>query len=68
MQLKAVGCSAISILWQQAAFVKTVLVPYENGHVEGSLLLKYRDCTAYNGFELYLMRCGVILLLLIIYI
>ena len=35
---------------------------------EGSLLPKYRDCTTYNDFELYLMCCGVMLLLLIIYI
>ena len=33
---------------------------------EGSLLLKYRDCTTSNDFELYLMCCGVMLLLLII--
>ena len=46
---KAVGCSTISILWQEAEFVKAVLVPYEYLHVEGSLLLKYLDCTAYNG-------------------
>ena len=35
---------------------------------EGSLLPKYRDCTTSNDFELYLMCCGVMLLLLIIYI
>ena len=35
---------------------------------EGNLLPKYRDCTTYNDFELYLMCCGVMLLLLIIYI
>ena len=35
---------------------------------EGSLLPKYRDCTTSNDFELYLMRCGMMLLLLIIYI
>ena len=35
---------------------------------EGSLLPKYRDCTTYNDFDLYLMCCGVMLLLLIIYI
>ena len=34
---------------------------------EGSLLPKYRDCTTYNDFELYLTCCGVMLLLLIIY-
>ena len=34
---------------------------------EGSLLPKYRDCTTSNDFELYLMCCGVMLLLLIIY-
>ena len=34
---------------------------------EGSLLPKYRDCTTFNVFELYLMCCGVMLLLLIIY-
>ena len=28
---------------------------------EGSLLPKYRDCTTYNDFELYLMCCGVML-------
>ena len=33
---------------------------------EGSLLPKYRDCTTSNDFELYLMCCGVMLLLLII--
>ena len=31
----------------------------------GSLLPKYRDCTTSSGFELYLMCCGVMLLLLI---
>ena len=35
---------------------------------EGRLLPKYRDCTTYNDFELYLMCLGVMLLLLIIYI
>ena len=35
---------------------------------EGSLLPKYIDCTTYNDFELYLMCCGVMLLLLIMYI
>ena len=35
---------------------------------EGSLLPKYRDCTTSNDFELYLMCCGVMLLLLIMYI
>ena len=35
---------------------------------EGSLLPKYRDCTTYNDFEIYLMCCGVMLLLLIIYV
>ena len=35
---------------------------------EGSLLPKYIDCTTSNDFELYLMCCGVMLLLLIIYI
>ena len=35
---------------------------------ESSLLPKYRDCTMSNDFELYLMCCGVMLLLLIIYI
>ena len=35
---------------------------------EGSLLPKYRDCITYNDFEIYLMCCGVMLLLLIIYI
>ena len=35
---------------------------------EGSLLPKNTDCTTPNGFELYLMRCGVIPLLFIIYI
>ena len=34
---------------------------------KGSLLPKYRDCTTSNDFELYLMCCGVMLLLLIIY-
>ena len=34
---------------------------------EGSLLPKYRDCTTYNDFELYLMCCGVMILLLIIF-
>ena len=34
---------------------------------EGSLLPKYRDCTTSNDFELYLMCCVVMLLLLIIY-
>ena len=34
---------------------------------EGSLLPKYGDCTTHNDFELYLMCCGVMLLLLIIY-
>ena len=33
----------------------------------GSKLPKYRDCTTSNDFELYLMCCGVMLLLLIIY-
>ena len=33
----------------------------------GSLLPKYRDCTTYNDFELYLMCCGVMLLLLIMH-
>ena len=33
---------------------------------EGSLLPKYRDCTTSNDFELYLMCCGVMLLLLIV--
>ena len=33
---------------------------------ESSLLPKYRDCTTYNVFEIYLMCCGVMLLLLII--
>ena len=32
---------------------------------EGSLLPKYRDCTTSNFFELYLMCCGVMLLILI---
>ena len=32
---------------------------------EGSLLPKYRDCTTSNDFELYLMCCGVMLLLII---
>ena len=35
---------------------------------ECSLLPKYKDCTTYNDFELYLVCCGVTLLLLIIYI
>ena len=35
---------------------------------EGSLLPKHRDCTTSNDIELYLMSCGVMLLLLIIYI
>ena len=35
---------------------------------EGSLLPKYRDCTTYNDFELYLICCGVMLLLLIMYV
>ena len=36
---------------------------------EGSLLPKYSDCTTSNDFELYLMCCGVMLLLLsILYI
>ena len=35
---------------------------------EGSLLPIYRDCTTSNDFELYLMCCGVMLLLPIIYI
>ena len=34
----------------------------------GSLLPKYRDCTTSISFEIYLMCCGVMLLLLIIYI
>ena len=34
---------------------------------EGSLLPKYKDCTTSNDFDLYLMCCGVMLLLLIIY-
>ena len=29
---------------------------------------KYRDCTTSNGFELYLMSCGEMLLSLLIYI
>ena len=35
---------------------------------EGSLLPKYRDCSTPNDFELYLMCCGVTLLLLTMYI
>ena len=34
-------------------------------HDEGRLLPKYRDCTTSNDFELYLMCCGVMLLLII---
>ena len=32
---------------------------------EGSLMPKYRDCTTSIDFELYLMCCGVMLLLLL---
>ena len=32
------------------------------------MLSKYRGCATYNDFELYLMFCDVMLLLLIIYI
>ena len=35
---------------------------------EGSLLPKYGDCTTPNCFELCLLCCGVMLVLLIIYI
>ena len=35
---------------------------------EGNLLTKYTDCTTSNGFELYLICCGVMLLLLSMYI
>ena len=35
---------------------------------EGCLLPKHRDCTTSNDFELYLMCCGVMILLLITYI
>ena len=30
---------------------------------EGNLLPKYRDCTTSNDFEIYLMCCGVMLVL-----
>ena len=38
---------------------------YLNVPDEGSLLPKYRYCTTSNDFELYLMCCGVMLLLII---
>ena len=49
--------------WNFSSFVSLYLYVPD----EGSLLPKYRDCTTSNNFELYLMCCGVMLLLLIIY-
>ena len=64
------GCSTISIFRQQAAFVRNVQIIIVSLYLyvpdEGSLLPKYRDCTTSINFELYLMCCGVMLLLLII--
>ena len=72
IKLKVVVCSTIFIFRQQAAFVRNVQIKIIKDYLyvpdEGSLLPKYRDCITYNDFELYLMCCGVMLLLLIIYI
>ena len=71
MYLKVVVCITISIFRQQAAFVRNVQIKRNNYLYvpdEGSLLPKYRDCTTCNDFEIYLMCCGVMFLLLIIYL
>ena len=48
--------------------IHTYILLYLYIPVEGSLLPKYFDCTTRSGIELYLMCCGVMLFLLIIYI
>ena len=47
--------------WNFASFVSLYLCVPD----KGSLLSIYRDCIISNNFELYLMRCGVMILLLI---
>ena len=40
---------------------------YHCVHDGGSLLPKYADCTIPNIFDIYLIRCGSILLLIVIF-
>ena len=67
--LDVVEC--LSICQQQATLDRNVPIKrsiYWHFPGEDGVLLTYGDCTTSNGFELDLMRCGAMLLLLIIYI
>ena len=60
---KTVWCSTIAIFQQDAAFVRNMLSLCYYIPDEGSLLPKYGICRTPSGFALYLICCGVRLLL-----
>ena len=62
-------CSTICVFQQQAAIISnTIIKLYWCVPDDGRLPLKYTDCTTHNGFALYIICCGVLLLLPITHI